>query len=78
MLLVGTAVKSAYITQHGNRKAVKSVMNYAEQKTQKGILFLHFVLFCFVFRLSCTVLCWQATRVSSKVCVQIYLGLPSL
>lgn len=56
VLLVGTAVKSAYITQHGNGKAVKSVTNYAEQKTQKGILFLHFVLFCFSAFLHCFVL----------------------
>lgn len=76
MLLVGTAVKSAYITQHGNGKAVKSVTNYLSVFFAQRILFLH--LFCFVFRLSCTVSCWQATRVSSKVCVQIYLGLPSL
>lgn len=75
VLLVGTAVKSAYITRHGNGKAVKSVTNYLSVFLAQCILFLHFVLFCFSAFLHCFVL---ATRVSSKVCVQIYVGLPFL
>lgn len=45
VLLVGTAVKSAYITQHGNGKPVKSVTNYLSVFFAQRILFLHFVLF---------------------------------
>lgn len=56
VLLVGTAVKSAYITQHGNGKAVKSVTNYLSVFFAQRILFLHFVLFCFSAFLHCFVL----------------------